>query len=79
MEWESIVNQHSNVKKVTEHNTRRKNFLRKVLVSTGVAVAFIAASALKLVHPVLGEVGMMISFMIAFYNLGQAKECKGNA
>ena len=79
MELESIVNRHSYDKKITEYNTRRKNYLRKVLISAAVAVAFIVASILKLVHPVLGEVGMMISFMIAFFNLGRAKECNGNA
>ena len=79
MEWEAIVNQHSCDKKVTEHQTRKNKYLKKVTVSALLAVAFIVTALLKLVHPVLSELGMMVCLMIAFFNLGRAKECAKNA
>lgn len=74
MEWEAIVNQNSNAKKRNEKHTRKKNFLNKAIISTVVACAFVVANFLKLVHPILGEVGMLASLCVAFYNIGRAKE-----
>ena len=72
--WEDIVNKNSNAKKHNECHTRKKLFQRKVLVSAVVALAFVLTTLVKLVHPVLGETGMAVALMIAFYNLGRVKE-----
>lgn len=74
MEWEAIVNQHSNAKKHNENNTRRKRYERRVIISVVVGLAFILSTLVKLVHPVFGETGMLVAFMIAIYNLGRLKE-----
>lgn len=76
MEWEAIVNQHSCDKRVTEQHTRKKKYLQKVTVSAFLAVAFIVTALLKLVHPVLGELGTLVCLMIVFFNLGRVKESK---
>ena len=73
MELEAIVNQHSGAKKRNEHRRRRKKYLHKSFASSIVAIAFIVATLLKLVKPVLGEVGMMVALMISVYNLGRAE------
>ena len=73
--WEDIVNNNSNAKKQNEYHTRKGLYMRKVLISAVVALAFILTTLVKLVHPVLGETGMSVACMIAFYNLGREKEC----
>jgi hypothetical protein len=76
MEWESIVNQHSGTKKQNEHQKRRNKYLHNVVVSSAVATAFLVATVFGLVHKGLGEFGMATALMIAFFNLGRAKESK---
>lgn len=75
MEWETIVNQHAITKKQTAYCTRRKKFMHKSIVSSIVASAFVVATLLNLMKPVLGEVGMMFALLISVYNIGRAKEC----
>lgn len=75
MEWEAIVNKNANdnAKKYNERHTRRKLYLSRALISAAVALAFILTTLGKLVHPVLGESGMVFAICIAWYNLGRAK------
>ena len=75
MEWETIVNQHSNAKKHNKRRTRRNLYLRRAVISGVVGIAFVLATLTKLAHPVLGESGMVIAICVAWYNLGRAKEC----
>ena len=79
MEWEAIVNQHSREEKTTEQRTRKNKYLRNAVIPAAVAVAFIVATVLKLVHPYLSELVMMTCLLIAFFNFGRAKECVENA
>lgn len=76
MEWETIVNEHANAN-ANKHNkryTRRKKYVRRIIISAVLVIAFAMTVFCKLVHPFLGTVGMMIALMIAFYNLGRFKE-----
>lgn len=75
MEWEAIVNQNSNAKKHKEYRTRKKLYLHRAIISAVVSIAFILAALVKLVHPFLGESGMVVALCVAWYNLGRAKEC----
>ena len=74
MEWETIVNENANAKKHNKRNTRRKKYQRRTIISAVVGIAFVLTTFGKLVHPILGELGMLIALMIAFYNLGRLKE-----
>lgn len=78
MEWEAIVNQHSNAKANRIHNKRMKKYSRRVMASSGVAIVFLTVTACGLVQPVLGIPVMVVSLMIGCYNLGRAKECSAN-
>lgn len=73
MEWETIVNQHSNAKANRTKNKRQKKYLLRVMVSSAVAIAFLLATSFNLVQPVLGMPVMVVSLMIGCYNLGRAK------
>ena len=73
MEWEAIVNQHSNAKAKRTYNKRVKKYRHRTIISAIVAIAFILTTIFGLVHPVLGESGMVIALCIAWYNLGRAK------
>lgn len=72
MEWESIVNQHGGTK--TAECRPHKKYLRKAIISNTVSIAFVLAELFKLVHPVLGDSGMVIALCVAWFNLGRAKE-----
>ena len=72
--WEDIVNKNSNSKKHNECHTRKKLYYRKANISVVVVLAFVLTTLVKLVNPFLGESGMVIALVIAFYNLGRAKE-----
>ena len=74
MVWEEIVNKNSEAKKHNESHTRKKRFLRKSTIASVVAIAFVLTTSFNLVHQILGESGMAVSLLIAFYNLGRAKE-----
>lgn len=74
MEWEAIVNQHANEKKHNKRYTRKNKYMRKIIISAVLGIAFVATALCKLLHPFLGEVGTMIALMVAFYNLGRLKE-----
>lgn len=76
MEWEAIVNQHSNAKANRIHNKRLKKYLHRVMVSAAVAIVFLLATACGLVQPILGIPVMVVSLMVGCYNLGRAKESK---
>ena len=75
MEWEAIVNEHANAKKNKKRHTRRKLYLRRAVIASLMALAFIMTTLFKLVHPFLGESGMVVALVIGWYNLGRAKEC----
>ena len=72
--WEDIVNKNSNSKKHNECHTRKKLFRKRAIISGVVGLAFVLTTLVKLVHPFLGESGMVIALCIAWYNLGRAKE-----
>ena len=74
MEWEAIVNKHSNDKKHNEKCARRKMLERRAIISISVGFAFILSTLVNLVHPGFGETGMLVAFMIGIYNLGRLKE-----
>lgn len=73
--WEEIVNKNSNAKKHNESHTRKKLFQHRAIIASVVAIAFVLTTSFNLVHQILGESGMVVSLLIAFYNLGRAKEC----
>ena len=75
MEWETIVNRHSNERANRTRSKKLKKYLRRVAISTIVAIVFLIATACKLVQPVLGDPVMVIALMIGCYNFGRAKEC----
>lgn len=74
MEWEAIVNQKPS-QQHNERQTRKKLYQKRAIISSLVALAFILTTFVKLMHPVLGESGMVIALCVAWYNLGRAKEC----
>ena len=75
MEWEDIVNENANnAKNHNECHTRRKLYQRRTIISGVVGLAFVLTTLIKLVHPVLGEPGMVFALCVAWYNLGRAKE-----
>lgn len=74
MEWEDIVNKNSNAKKNNECHTRKKLYQKRAIISGVVGLAFVLTTLIKLVHPFLGESGMVVALCIAWYNLGRAKE-----
>ena len=75
MEWEAIVNEHANAKKNKKCHTRSKKYLHQLIISCVVGLTFAFTTIFNLVHPVLGSLGVVVSLMIAFYNLGRVKEC----
>lgn len=74
MEWEDIVNKNSNAKKNNECHTRKKLYQKRAIISGVVGLAFVLTTLIKLVHPFLGESGMVVALCIAWYNFGRAKE-----
>ena len=75
--WEEIVNKNAddNAKKYNESHTRKKLYQKRAIISGVVGLAFVLTTLIKLVHPVLGEPGMVFAVCVAWYNLGRAKEC----
>ena len=78
MEWEHIVNQHSDAKKSNKHKTHKKKLMHRVIVSATIAIAFTLATIFNLIHPFLGELGMGVALAISFFNLGRVMECGKN-
>ena len=72
--WEDIVN-----KKPSQQNNKRqtlkKLYLKRTIISGAVGLAFVFTALIKLVHPFLGESGMIVALCVAWYNLGRVKEC----
>jgi hypothetical protein len=73
MEWEAIVNKHSDTVANRRRNKRMKRELSRVLIPSVVAIAFLVATVCNLVQPVLGMPVMVISLMIGCYNFGRVK------
>ena len=78
MEWEHIVNQHSDAKKSNKHKTRKKKHMHRVIVSAVISIAFSWITMFNLIHPFLGVIGIGVTLAISFFNLGRVMECGKN-